>query len=183
MQALNLAVAFQIMSNIKNGQLRSCLAMGFEEKDLQTLIDPRCMGALVNSPVPWFKVQVDGDVVHRLLSRTRDSDEEEQISRALRLGASSPMILALFGLSPKEVSTRRTMLGIPYRKGRWPTVRQDAEMRLWGHWVRLTRELGTDTRDPRSVLQVAMLMTECEPTLNLAMVWSLVQGWIDEQLV
>jgi len=26
---LNLAVAFQVLDNIKNGQLRSCLAMGF----------------------------------------------------------------------------------------------------------------------------------------------------------
>lgn len=183
MHPLNLAVAFQIMSNIKNGQLRSCLAMGFEEKHLQTLIDPRCMGALVNSPVPWFKVLVDGDVVQRLLSHTRDSDEEDLISRAIRLGASSPMILELFGLSPKEVAIRRTMLGIPYRKGRWPTVAHDQEMRLWGHWVRLAKEQDTDAQDPRSVLQAAMLMTECEPTLNLAMVWNLVQGWIAEALV
>ncbi|SEI18006.1 DUF2857 domain-containing protein [Pseudomonas fuscovaginae UPB0736] len=183
MHPLNLAVAFQIMSNIKNGQLRSCLAMGFEEKDLQTLIDPRCMGALVNSPVPWFKVQVDGDVVQRLLSHTRGSDEEELISRALRLGASSPMILELFGLSPKEVAIRRTMLGIPHRKGRWPLVSHEQEMRLWEHWVRLTKEQGTNPQDPRAVLHAAMLMSECEPTLNLTMVWSLVQCWIAQDLV
>ena len=67
MHPLNLAIAFQILDNIKNGQLRSCMAMGFEEKDLQILIDPRSMGTLVNSPVPWFKVVVDGTIVHRLL--------------------------------------------------------------------------------------------------------------------
>ncbi|MGY2224968.1 DUF2857 domain-containing protein [Pseudomonas gingeri] len=183
MHPLNLAVAFQIMNNIKNGQLRNCLAMGLEEKDLQTLIDPHCMGALVNSPVPWFKVVVNGPVVHRLLSHVKDSEEEDLISRAITLGASSPMILELFGLSAKEVAIRRTMLGIPHRKGRWPLVGSQEEISLWEHWVRLTQELDTDLKDSRSVLKVAMQMTECVPRLNLAMVWSLVQSWIAEGLV
>ncbi|BBP76672.1 DUF2857 domain-containing protein [Pseudomonas gingeri NCPPB 3146 = LMG 5327] len=183
MHALNLAVAFQIMNNIKNGQLRNCLAMGLEEKDLQTLIDPHCMGALVNSPVPWFKVVVNGPVVHRLLSHVKDSEEEDLISRAITLGASSPMILELFGLSAKEVAIRRTMLGIPHRKGRWPQVGAEEELCLWEHWVRLTKEQATDPGDPRAVLLVAMGMTECEPELNLTMVWSLVQSWIEQGLV
>jgi len=180
---LNLAVAFQVLDNIKNGQLRSCLAMGFEEKDLQTLIDPRSMGTLVNSPVPWFKITVDGTVVHRLLAHASNADEEDTIRRAISLGASTPMITELFGLPAKEVAVRRDILGIPHRKGRWPLVGPEEENRLWEHWVRLTKEQGTDLQDSRAVLGVAMSMTECEPTLNLTMVWNLVQSWIADGLV
>ncbi|MGY2170745.1 STY4526/YPO1902 family pathogenicity island replication protein [Pseudomonas gingeri] len=183
MPPLNLAVAFQIMNNIKNGQLRNCLAMGIEERDLQALIDSHCMGALVNSPVPWFKVVVNGPVLHRLLAHLQSTEEEELIRRAIILGSSSPMILELFGLCAKEVSLRRSMLGIPHRKGRWPLVGSEEEISLWEHWGRLTKEQGTDLQDPRSVLKVAMQMTECVPRLNLAMVWSLVQSWITEGLV
>jgi len=183
MHPLNMAVAFQIMSNIKNGQLRNCLAMGFQEGDLQALFDPRCVGALMNSPVPWFKLLVDGDVVQRLLAHARGGDEEELIRRALVLGASSPMIQQLFGLPPKEVAVRRTMLGIEHRKGRWPLLDFEEEMRLWGHWARISKEQGTRPQDPRSVLHTTMLMTECEPTLNLAMIWNQVQYWINEGLV
>ncbi|WP_338523608.1 DUF2857 domain-containing protein [Pseudomonas batumici] len=183
MLPLNLAVAFQVLDNIKNGQLRSCLAMGFEEKDLQTLIDPHSMVALVNSPVPWFKVVVDGTIVHRLLAHARNMNEEDMIRRAIGLGASATMITELFGLPPKETAVRRDILGIPSRKGRWPKIGPEQEAILWGHWVQLTKEQGTNLRDMRAVLEVAMLMTEREPTQNLAMVWSIIQGWIAQDLV
>ena len=153
-------VAFQVLNNIKNGQLRCCLAMGFEEKDLQTLIDPRSMGALVNSPVPWFKITVDGTVVHRLLAHASNVDEEDMIRRALSLGASTPMITELFGLPAKEVAARRDILGIPHRRGRLPLVGPEEENRLWERWALLTKEQGTDLQDSRAVLGVAMSMTE-----------------------
>ncbi|WP_236255054.1 STY4526/YPO1902 family pathogenicity island replication protein [Pseudomonas sp. Y39-6] len=180
---LNLAVAFQILNNIKNGQLRSCLAMGFEENDLKTLIDPLCMGALVNSPVPWFKVVVDGVAVRRVLAHAKNTDEDELINRAISLGASSPMILELFGLPPKESAIRREILGVPHRRGRWPHVGPEDEAILWKHWVSLTKELGTNLGNPRSILDVAMLMAERERSLNLAIIWSAIQSWIAQDLV
>ncbi|QXI26253.1 STY4526/YPO1902 family pathogenicity island replication protein [Pseudomonas vanderleydeniana] len=183
MHPLNMAAAFQIMSNIKNGQLRHCLAMGFDEKDLSTLSDPRYMGALANSPVPWFKLLIDGEVVHRLLAHVRDGDEEALISRAISLGASASMIQELFGLPPKEVAVRRNMLGLEYRKGRWPLIGHEEEMRLWNHWQRISKEQGTDIQNPHSMLHAAMLMTECEPALNLTMVWTQVQRWMADDLL
>ncbi|WP_369684073.1 STY4526/YPO1902 family pathogenicity island replication protein [Pseudomonas gingeri] len=65
---------------------------------------------------------MNGPVVHRLLTHVKCSEEEDLIRRAITLGASSPMILELFGLSAKEVAIRCTMLGISHRKGRWPLV-------------------------------------------------------------
>ena len=183
MLPLNLAVAFQVLDNIKNGQLRSCLAMGFEEKDLQTLSDPHNMVALVNSPVPWFRVIVDGTIVQRLLAHARNMDEEGMIRRAISLGASTAMITELFGLPPKEVAVRRDILGIPRRKGRLPKVGPEHEAILREHWAKLTKEQSTNLQDMRSVLKVAMLMTERESTQSLAKVWSIIQSWITQDLL
>lgn len=183
MHPLNLAVAFQILNNIKNGQLRSCLAMGFEEKDLKTLVDPHCMGTLVNSPVPWFKVVVDGVVVNRLLAHAKHSEEEDLVNRAIALGGSSSMIYELFGLPAKEVAVRRAILGIPNRKGRWPNVSAESETILWKLWVRFTQEKGTDLKDPRSILETAIAMAEVQPALNLAMIWNTIKSWIEQDLV
>jgi len=182
-QPLNLAVAYQILNNIRSGQMRSCLAMGLEEKDLKTLIDPNCMGALVNSSVPWFRVVVDGTVVHRLLEHVRTSEEEELIRRSVTLGGSSLMIHEIFGLPAKEVAVRREVLGVPNRKGRVPNVSERDEALLWQYWIKLTKSHGTDFGDMRSVLDVAILMTECVPALSLAMIWKVIQSWIAQDLV
>lgn len=180
---LNLAVAFQILNDIRNGQLRSCLAMGFAEQDLKDLIEPQCMSVLVNAPVPWFRVVVDGLVVQRLLAQAKDNEEDLLIMQALRNGASSPLIHDLFGLSAKEVAVRRAMLGLPNRKGRWPAVNQEQERALWDRWVSLTKKTPTDPRDSRALLIVAIKMTQSVPPLNLTMVWNMIQSWAEQDLL
>jgi len=178
--SLNLAVAFQVLDNIKNGLQRSCLAMGFEEKDLQILIDPESIGALVDLPVLRYRVVLDGTVVHRLSARARDKDEEDMIRRAIVLGASTPMITKLFGLQAKEIAVWRDILGVPYRRGRWPKAAPEYDAILWEHWVRLTKEQDINLRKVRSFLAIAMQMTECEPALNLPMVWGIIKCWITQ---
>ncbi|MFP3670181.1 STY4526/YPO1902 family pathogenicity island replication protein, partial [Priestia sp. SIMBA_032] len=77
----------------------------------------------------------------------------------------------------------RSILGVPLRRGRWPHVGAEDEAVLWNHWVNLTKELNTNLKDPRSVLDVAMVMAERERSLNLAMVWSTIHSWISQGLV
>lgn len=180
---LNLAVALQVLNNMRNGQLRSCLAMGFAEQDLKDLIEPQCMSVLVNAPVPWFRVVVDSLVVQRLLAQARDTEEDQLIMCALQNGASSPLIHDLFGLSAKEVALRRHMLGLPNRKGRWPAVNQEQERSLWDRWTSLTRETPIDPRDSRALLKVAIKMSQSVPPLNLTMVWNTLQSWIEQDLL
>lgn len=180
---LNLAVALQVLNDIRNGQLRSCLAMGFAEENLKDLIEPQCMSVLVNAPVPWFKVVVDSLVVQRLLAQAKDHEEDQLIMLALQNGASSPLIHDLFGLSNKEIALRRTMLGIPNRKGRWPAVSQEQERALWDRWVSLTRDTPIAPHDSHALLRVAIKMSQSVPPLNLTMVWNTIQGWIEQDLL
>lgn len=180
---LNMAVAFQILSDIRNGQMRSCLAMGFSEQNLRELIEPQCMSMLVNAPVPWFKVVVDGVVVQRLLAQAKSFEEDQLIMRALKAGASSSMIHQLFGLPAKEVALRRSILNLPNRRGRWPAVNQEQERALWDHWVSDIKEYPDALQNSQTLLSVAIQLTEKLPPLNLSMVWTTIQGWIEQDLV
>lgn len=180
---LNLAVAFQILSDIRNGQLRSCLAMGFSEQDLKDLVEPQCMSMLVNAPVPWFKVVVDGLIVRRLLVQAKSCEDDQLVMRALKVGASSSMIHQLFGLSAKEVALRRSILDLPNRRGRWPAVNQEQERALWDHWVNAIKSFPDAPHDSRALLNVAIQVTEKLPSLNLAMVWTTIQSWIEQDLI
>lgn len=180
---LNLAVAYQVLEDIRNGQLRSCLEMGFAEHDLKSLIEPQCMSLLVNAPVPWVKVIVDSLMVQRLLEQAKNNEEDQLIMHAIKVGASSPLIHDLFGLSAKEVALRRTMLGIPNRRGRWPTLTQAQETRLWELWVKYGKQTSTDPRDGRALLCTAIQLTEQMPDVNLTMVWNTLRDWIEQDLL
>jgi hypothetical protein len=180
---LNMAIAFQLLNDIRNGQLRSCLAMGFSEDHLKDLMEPRCMSVLVNASVPWFKVAVDNVVVQRLLAQAKSGDEDQLIMRAIEIGASSPLIHQMFGLSAKEVALRRAMLNVPNRRGRWPSLSQEQERELWDQWVRFMKDEPMDHRDERALLSRAISLTERMPALNLTMVWNTIKSWIEQDLV
>ncbi|MCO8165912.1 DUF2857 domain-containing protein [Pseudomonas sp. LJDD11] len=180
---LNLAVAYQILEDLRRGQMRSCLEMGFAEHDLKSLIEPSCMSLLVNAPVPWVRVVVDNLMVQRLLTQARKDEEDRLIMQAISAGASSPLIHELFGLSAKEVALRRGILGIPNRRGRWPVMTQPQEQTLWELWVKYGQQTSTDPRDARALLVTAMQLTEAMPEVNLTMVWNTLQSWIEQDLL
>ncbi|OTP81487.1 hypothetical protein B6D08_09780 [Gilliamella apicola] len=86
---INQAIIAQLLFDLRNGQLRRALDMGFSEEDLTLLQDPEMLSVLVNSSVRWSTVSVNAEVMHRLLSRVKDSDKEIQmIDLMLKYGAS-----------------------------------------------------------------------------------------------
>jgi hypothetical protein len=141
------------------------------------------MSMLVNAPVPWFKVVVDGLIVRRLLVQAKSCEDDQLVMRALKVGASSSMIHQLFGLSAKEVALRRSILDLPNRRGRWPAVNQEQERALWDHWVNAIKSFPNAPHDSRALLNVAIQVTEKLPGLNLAMVWTTIQSWIEQDLI
>ncbi|CAJ5248146.1 Protein of uncharacterised function (DUF2857) [Burkholderia pseudomallei] len=90
---LNQAVIAQALHDLRHGQLRRCKAMGFGDDALEALKHPEMVSLLVNASVAWCKVQVNGDVLRRLLHQARDVEQEiEAVDRMLRLGASTEMV-------------------------------------------------------------------------------------------
>lgn len=180
---LNQAVLAQALQDLRNGQLRHCLSMGFSEQDLEILKQPALIALLANAPVPWCTVTVDSAIVKRLVNQMHSLEEEiATVDRMLRLGASSEMISTYFGLTHQEVALRREVLGLPKRKGRHAVLSEEQETALWKQWKILITERGIALDDEIAMLSPAMDLADRQ-AVPMAVVWAAILGWIEQGLV
>jgi len=179
---LNQAVIAQALHDLRTGQLRRCQAMGFSEHALEALKHPSLVSVLVNAKVAWCSVRVNGDVLQRLLNQTRDVEQEiDTIDRMLRLGASTEMVSERYGLTHQEVALRRQVLGMPQRKGRWPSLSEERETALWKCWHSRVKERKIELADDAAMLELSMDLADHQ-SLPLAVVWGAIRNWIEQGL-
>ncbi|CAB3648395.1 DUF2857 domain-containing protein [Achromobacter pestifer] len=180
---LNQAVIAQALHDLRNGQLRRCLAMGFGERELEVLKQPALVSLLANAQVPWCSVQVNLEVLWRLLRQMDDIEHEiATVDRMLRLGASTEMVSKFYGLTHQEVALRRNILGLPKRKGRYPVLDESQDTELWRRWKAAIGERGVGLDDERAMLTLTMDLAEVM-TLPMSVIWTAIQSWIDQGLV
>jgi hypothetical protein len=180
---LNQAVVTQALHDLRNGQLRRCLAMGFGEQELEALKQPALVSLLVNARVPWCSVKVNRDILKRLVSQMTDIEQEiSTIDRMLRLGASTEMVVKYYGLTHQEVALRRDVIGLPKRKGRHPVLSEEQEVTLWRNWELARSEHGIHMDDETVMLAMAIDVAE-SMQLPLAVIWASLQNWIDQGLI
>ena len=166
---INEAILSQVLHHMRNGQLRRCIEMGLEPEILAQLQQPSVLSLLLNTPVSWCNVTIDGDMVKKLLSGAQRSDEEvRMIERALRLGATTQMLQQFFGLSPQDVALQRLMIGVTARRGRWREFSEEMDIAML-----VAEELNApqDTSPD-----------ETHENLSLAIIWHRIQSWIKEGL-
>jgi hypothetical protein len=163
---LNQAVIAQLLHDLRNGQLRRCLAMGFNERDLDVLKHPASVALLANTQVLWCSVSVNQDMIRRLVNQMRDIEREvSAVDRMLRLNASTDLISKFHGLTHQEVALRREILGLPRRKGRHPVLDEAQEAELWRSWhtAMTARGIGPDDNDARLELAMELAETLSQP--------------------
>jgi hypothetical protein len=179
---LNQAVIVEALNNLRNGQLRNCKAMGFGNQVLEALKYPAMVDMLLNASVCWCNVSVNEDVVLRLLHQVKDVEKEvATVDRMLKLGASTEIVSKFYGLTHQEIALRRDILGLPKRQGRHPALDADQDAELWRRWKTLSAERAVQTADDRSVLEVAMDLSE-GMAIPLATVWNAIESWVEEGL-
>ena len=182
-QPLNQAVIAQALHDLRNGQLRRCLSMGFSAHALEALKQPTLVSVLVNARVAWCSVKVNPEVLQRLLEQVCEVQKEiETIDRMLRLGASTEMVSEFFALTHQEVALRRQMLGLPNRKGRWPVLNEAQDASLWEQWraERETRRISLE--DDAAMLRLGMDLAETH-SVPLSVVWGSIRSWIEQKMV
>ncbi|QNM96759.1 DUF2857 domain-containing protein [Chitinimonas koreensis] len=180
---LNQAVVAQALHDLRNGQLRRCLAMGFSERELDALKHPALVSVLLNATVAWCSVQVNREVVQRLLHQVSDVEREiATIDRMLRLGASTEMVSQFYGLTHQEVALRRDVLGLPKRKGRHPVLNEAQDTALWERWHTEVKQRGIALNDETAMLELTLVLAE-GMALPASVVWSAIHQWIAEGLV
>lgn len=180
---LNQAVVAQALHDLRNGQLRRCLSMGFSEKELDVLKQPALVSLLANAQVPWCSVKVNTDVLWRLVGQLIDIEQEiATVDRMLRLGASTEMVSTFYGLTHQEVALRRDIIGLPKRKGRHPVLNEEQETTLWKLWKSGIDERGIPLDDDSTMLTLAMDLAEAL-SLPMSVIWAAIRSWIDQGLV
>lgn len=180
---LNQAVIAQALHDLRNGQLRRCQAMGFGDQELEVLKQPALVSMLANASVAWCSVSVNREVLQRLLQQVSDVEQEvASVDRMLRLGASTEMVGMFYGLSHQEIALRRNILGLPKRRGRYPTLDEAQDSDLWKQWKAECTRRGADTEDDLAMLALAMDLAE-RMDIPLSVVWVAIQHWIEERLV
>jgi hypothetical protein len=177
---LNQAVIAQALHDLRNGQLRRALSMGFSETLLEALKEPTLVYLLVNSKVSWCSVTVNSGLVQRLLEQMYTIKKEiETIDRMLRLGASTEMVSEFFAYTHQEVALRRKMLCLPDRKGRWPVLSESQDGSLWERWQAEFKSRRISAEDTNAMLILAMDLAE-ETSVPLCIVWSSMGSWISQ---
>ncbi|HEP8863448.1 DUF2857 domain-containing protein [Pseudomonas aeruginosa] len=180
---LNQAVVAQALHDLRNGQLRRCLAMGFSERELDVLKQPALVSLLANAQVPWCSVTVNTDVLWRLVGQLNDIEQEiATVDRMLRLGASTEMVSKFYGLTHQEVALRRDIIGLPKRKGRHPVLNEKQETTLWKHWKAGVDERHISLDDDAAMLSLTMDLAEVL-SLPMSVIWAAIKSWIDDGLV
>lgn len=180
---LNQAVVAQALHDLRNGQLRRCLSMGFSERELDVLKRPALVSLLANAQVPWCSVKVNTDVLWRLVSQLTDIEREiATVDRILRLGASTEMVSKFYGLTHQEIALRRDIIGLPKRKGRHPVLNEEQEMTLWKHWKADIDDRNIALDDDSAMLSLTMDLAEAL-SLPMSVIWAAIRSWIDDGLV
>lgn len=179
---LNQAVVTQALHDLRNGQLRRCLSMGFGERELDVLKQPALVALLANARVPWCSVKVDRDILWRLV-RQMDKIEQEiaTVDRMLRLGASTEMVSQYFGLTHQEVALRRDILGLPKRRGRHPVLSEEQETTLWHQWKSAIDQRSIVLHDDAAMLELTMDLAE-SLSLPMSVLWAAIRSWIEQDL-
>lgn len=180
---LNQAVIAQALHDLRNGQLRRCKTMGFADEDLAALKEPALISMLLNARVPWCTVNINREVLQRLLRQVDDVENEiAMVDRMLRLGASTEMVSKFYGLTHQEVALRRDVLGLPKRKGRHPVLSEEQDTVLWQRWHPEFKTRDISVNDDMAMLSLTLDLAE-ELTLPVSVIWAALHNWIDQGLV
>ena len=178
-QPLNQAVIAQVLYDLRNGQLRRSLDMGFNEDDIRLLQDPELVSVLLNTTVRWSSVRVDSQVLSRLLNSVKDTGKEILIiDEMLRLGASSKMITDVFGLNQREVAFRKRVLDIDKKQGRWEEIPDELNHQLWREWKDKIKQYQLDPMNIMDMAKLCMVLAKKHDT-PMAMIWQAMEKWME----
>ena len=189
---LNQALMDQILHHLRNGQVQRCLDIGLDVEVLNLLRQPQAHSILKNAPARWCKIQIDLEMVKKLLENCeRDERETRLVHRAIQLGATNGMIKDFFGMAPSEISVVRQLLNVPGRSGRVAGLNDTDQ--VWYRFLDLMSTHEVDHKDAIALLDICMLITEelngpfesikhKHDQISLGLIWNLVQTWLNEGL-
>ena len=173
-QAAN-SLLFQVVMDLKIGQLRRGEALGLKRSELSLLqeLSLEELSYLSQSDISVVNVSINHRNLVNMLQRARSETQRlQRIDRAIALGASIEMLACYFGLSTTDVASRRRIANITIRPGRATKLSDEVHAEIWHLYVKF----GKPSLESDDGMDAMMLIAE---QLNLALnpVWRSVQLW------
>lgn len=173
--SLNHAVLTEVLYALKEGNFRHCETLGFTFDEMNSLNQLTLDQLFIISRTSdqFMRVTVHHDAFQQILARSRQEiQRQQQMSRAIRLGASITLLSQFYGLTSNEICLRRRLLGIVVPMGRPPVPDEETDAEIWRRW----QNHRVENLQSFEALEVMMQITEAlsslveSPSLNV--VWS-----------
>lgn len=173
--SLNYAVLTNALAALKEGDFRYCETLGFTFDELNTLnqLSLDELFIVSRASAQFMSITVRHDTLKQILMLSRlESQRQQQINRAIRLGGSIALLNHFFGLTSNEVCTRRRLLGVTIPYGRTPIPDEAVDAEIWLSWKK-NRSENLDTPDAlEAMMQVTESLSSREKGLSLTAVWN-----------
>ncbi|AEC16416.1 DUF2857 domain-containing protein [Gallibacterium anatis] len=180
MPTINQIILPHLIAQIKMGKLRYCEELGFSTEELIKInnLTTDELHFLSNMNTTFFKVSVNHDLLNKMLKRTKDQTEYQNLfDRALVLGASIELMRHFFGAQSHEVSERRRLLGKQISSGRRAFTDPEKSSAAWYRWQEACK-LSEKNRELNDITALDNLMVIAEELdLDLTTLWKQVQRW------
>lgn len=157
--SLNYVVLTDALKALKEGNIRHCEALGFtfDEMDALNHLSLDELFTISQSSAQFVAINVHHDVLNHLLEKAhQEYRQQQQINRAIRLGASIALLNQYFGLTSNETCLRRRLLGISVPYGRTPEPDEETDVAIWQQW----QQYRVDNLESLDALTAMMQVTE-----------------------
>ncbi|WP_323635273.1 DUF2857 domain-containing protein [Pectobacterium polaris] len=173
--SLNYAVLTNALAALKEGNFRYCETLGFTFDELNALnqLSLDELFIVSRASAQFMSITVRHDALKQILALSRkETQRQQQINRAIRLGGSIALLNHFFGLTSNEVCTRRRLLGVTIPYGRTPLPDEAVDAEIWLSWQKKRTE-NLDTPDAlEAMMQVTESLSSREKGLSLTAVWN-----------
>lgn len=173
--SLNYAVLTNALAALKEGNFRYCETLGFTFDELNALnqLSLDELFIVSRASAQFMSITVRHDALKQILAlSSQETQRQQQINRAIRLGGSIALLNHFFGLTSNEVCTRRRLLGVTIPYGRTPIPDEAIDAEIWLSWKKKRSE-NLDTPDAlEAMMQVTESLSSREKGLSLTAVWN-----------
>mgnify|MGYP004709587217 FL=1 len=173
--SLNYSVLTTALAALKEGNFRYCETLGFTFDELNALnqLSLDELFIVSRASAQFMSITVRHDVLQQILTLShQESQRQQQIHRAVRLGGSIALLNHFFGLTSNEVCARRRLLGVTTPYGRTPIPDEAIDAEIWLSWKK-NRSENLDTPDAlEAMMQVTESLSSREKGLSLTAVWN-----------
>lgn len=157
--SINYMTLIFVLQAVREGNIKYCNTLGLTLNEIRELnkLSLDELFFISKTSLMFIDITVNHEHLKNLLVRSRQElQHQQQINRAVRLGASHEILYKYFGLNTADVAARRRLLGITIPNGRTVIPDENTDAKIWLLW----KKKHQDNTESLQALDVMMQITE-----------------------